>query len=172
MAGRQQGAMPVKHVQIKMICWKTLRCLWCCVFPEFCSCHCLAVLSRSQKIHCFDKPSLALSNQVTRFFTLSYVKCRWWNSGVWSWHRTILGSIWRLCSTCEKVFSCRWFSFCKDSKKTFLVGILIVLHVFQLWSMNVTPTRDNLQCFLTWQEPGCSKELEIEIWVLKMAVIP
>jgi hypothetical protein len=38
--------------------------------------------------------------------------------------------------------------------------------------MNVTPTRDNLQFFLTSHEPGCSKELEIEIWVLKMAVIP
>jgi hypothetical protein len=163
--------MPVKHVQIKMICWKTLRCLWCCIFPEFCSYHCLVVLSRVRKLIVLI--SLLLLCQIKLpDFLLSYVKCRWWNSGVWSWHRTILGSIWRLCSTCEKAFSCWWFSFCKDSKKTFLVGILIILHVLQLWSMNVTPTRGNLQCFLTSHEPGCSKELEIEIWVLKMAVIP
>ncbi len=51
--------------------------LWYYIFPKFGYLpRCLPIFSRSWTIHCFDKPSFALSNQVTRLFTFSTINCR------------------------------------------------------------------------------------------------
>ncbi len=48
-----------------------------CIFPKFgYLLRCLPMFFKSWTIHCFDKPSFALSNQVTRVFTSSTINCR------------------------------------------------------------------------------------------------